>query len=538
MNTNTNTNVLPASITRDTLLQRAGRNVTPNNVTFEHRQFDGTGEYAHKPVESIQAYERAVREDYEWTERSERYDGFTRDEISVALVEVMSKFGMGLSKITKRGAMDTPSTRTVTTGIDIITGEKSTAVVPDGATSLPGFLGDNPYIEVQTDMAGTPILHATVVRRDQGELEGIFNYVRDVANAKSIYVGQIIDTAFNFLDFSDFDIKTVAQTAAVEAALQLYVINPIRYPEANRLMGISPKSSFLLEGPPGGGKTMVVSTAIKIAALEGVTVIYVDPGHGLAGFMRAHKIANRIMSAGHMVMIVMEDMEKLAAQDRAAVLEALDGGDSKDANRIIIGTTNFVEQMDRAMLREGRFNDIIHCGLPDRQAFEHLLRIALNRKNAAGEDVCYIDDDVDFDKAWCEYRTDGDDERVEMPHFKGFSFAFISGAVQNILRLAVNRRKGDIEGLKVKTEDLIGAADAKRGHFDMMALTPPKPKLGLDGAFQELVEQGIEEHVSDMTDYGYIRDNVYDVVRDVLSETSVALENDQTDDTYTGMLRP
>jgi SpoVK/Ycf46/Vps4 family AAA+-type ATPase len=214
-------------------------------------------------------------------------------------------------------------------------------------------------------------------------------------------------------------------------------------------------------------------------------------------------------------------MEKLAEQDRAAILEALDGADAKDARRIIIGTTNFIEQMDRAMIREGRFNDVVHCGLPDRQAFEQMLRIALVR-NIDGKEVSFIGDHVDFDAAWCEINPDG----TEVPHFQGFSFAFISGAVQNILRSYVVRNKGNISNLKVSTEDLIVAADGKREHFALMGMEPPPQPKQLDDLLDAMFRAAVSEEQSDLTDYSEINSRTWDTVKDLIDDTRVNLETE------------
>lgn len=527
-----NTAAIPTIITTRDLYERAGANATPNNVTFEHRQFDGTPQYRENPIGSIDAYDRAVREDYEWIERTETYTGFTKDEISVALAEVMGRFGEGLSKITRRGAFDRPSTRTVTTGIDIRTGEKSTAVVAEGAVNIPGFLGDNPWIAVGlAGRDGTPVLQATVVRCDQSKLEGLFQLVRDWANSNSIYVNQAIDTGFNFLDFSAFDIRSVAQTVAVQTALKLHVLNPMRCGapgKINSKLGISTKSGLLFYGPPGGGKTMIVTLGIKMFLMERIgTVIVVDPSHGVDGFKRAHQIATRMMSAGHMVMVVMEDMEMLAANDRAGILDILDGSEVKSARRIILGTTNFVEKIDRAMIRPGRFDDVVHCDLPDRQAFEHLLRIMLERE-VDGELVSLLDEDVDFDAAWRGQPMGPDGEYLEdadpVSYFEGFSFAFISGAVENILRSAALDlgADGDVNNITVTTRHLQAAALSKRDHHNMMSLTPVTEPPTLDAVFSRLVAEGNEVEIN----YGEIEGTVDSVVEHRMNGAHIKLETE------------
>jgi hypothetical protein len=240
---------------------------------------------------------------------------------------------------------------------------------------------------------------------------------------------------------------------------------------------------------------MTVTLCEYIAMAKGGAVIHVDPSLGVDGLERANQMADRLLQAGHHVMITFEDMEKLAHQSRAKVLEILDGGGSKTTRRIIVGTTNFIEQIDRAMLRPGRFDAVLHCGLPDRKAFEHLVRVLI-----AADDL----GEIDWDEAF--------------PAFEGYSYATIANAVSIIVRSAiVSNRGSELTTLNICTADLITAAEMVRDHHDLLNEDVVNNVITLDSVFRSTVAGEVEgivsayvENFGDYTDYDAISQIVQD----------------------------
>lgn len=493
---NTNTITMPAKISRETLVAKAGSNVPPERVKFSAPVFDGTKGHAHTPIESIEAYKDAVISTFEAVERIEKFPGFTYDELAVALDEVLNLSSEGVPQIIATNPMDTPSSRRVPVGYDMRTGEMQHRIVPMGAMSLPGFrnLGKkNPaWIKVGVTGDGLPYLNATIIRGDQGALEGVFAYIRDYASLHSIYLGQIIDVNFEFMNLTRFKPENVALTSKIEKALQLYVESP--FTDRDRLdeRSQSPKTGIMLEGPPGGGKTMTVTLCEYIAIAKGGAVIHVDPSLGVDGLERANTMADRLLQAGHTVMITFEDMEKLAQQSRAKVLEILDGGGSKTTRRIIVGTTNFIEQIDRAMLRPGRFDAVLHCGLPDLQAFEHLCKVLIAERDLG---------EIDYAEAF--------------PHFDGYSYATIANAVSIIIRSAIVSNRGqDIDdGLNISTADLITAAEMVRDHHDLLCESPVVESTTIDSMFRDLAWEAAKEFE---VDYDAVRAEAYSAADSVV----------------------
>ena len=296
--------------------------------------------------------------------------------------------------------------------------------------------------------------------------------------------------------------ENVAMTDQMSSVMRLLILSPIRYPSALDERGMPRKSGVFLYGPPGGGKTMVKSNALYLSARLGATAIDVDPSTGIEGFAHATSMAKRLLDDGHKVVIAMEDMEKLAVRDRAKVLDLLDGTSSKQNRVIYVGTTNFIESIDRAMLRPGRFDAVVECALPDLSAFTQLVNVLIKPEDRGI---------IDYAEAF--------------PYFEGYSYAFIANAVQLIIRAAIDRAKGDLDEMSVNTQDLIDAAMSVRGHHELMQeqvkVEPPK----LEALYREISNQAIEDYLennsvmteNDNTDYD-------EIVGDVLEELLAAAE--------------
>lgn len=485
MNTNT------TNRTYADLIAEAGSNVPKEKV-----RFDQQSELALLPKKfagniraSIEWLEGIEREFFECTERTEAFPNMSRNELAVALDRVLHT--MGVPRTVSWPGHGTPTSRRISLGFDWASGDERFANVPDGFVSLPGFAPIPQYkaeacVRVIGDSTGAHLV-ANVLRLDEAALEGVFSLVRKQANRDTIYAGQVVDVYGNFINMTKFKPQNVALTEEAQLAVDIYVrqqlINSEQLDDANQ----SPKTSILFEGPPGGGKTMTVSLSEYLVAAKGGCVVHVDPDHGLEGLDQAMAMSQRLLEAGHTVLIATEDIEKLMPSERSRgkVLELLDGAGTKTARRIVIGTTNFLERLDRAMLRPGRFDAIVHCGLPDLKAFTHLVKVLLPAE--------YIGD-VDWERAF--------------PPFEGYSYASIANAVSRVIRIAIAR--GD-EQIKVSTDDLIAAAEMQRRHHDILNEEVEKDEPTLDNVFRQMRDEGVNEVVTtvidechDYTDYDAI----------------------------------
>jgi len=170
-------------------------------------------------------------------------------------------------------------------------------------------------------------------------------------------------------------------------------------------------------------------------------------------------------------------------------LEILDGADTKRQRRIVVGTTNFLETMETATIRAGRFSTVVDCGLPDRQAFEQVIRLCVKEE--------FLDDDIDFDAAF--------------PAYSSYTYAFIANAVTAMMLNAIKRFGGDLSEFHVTTEDLIAAGVSQADHFALMAHEPTKPIPTMDAAYRQVLGGLAEEVAEQVADVVHVETD-YDVV--------------------------
>jgi AAA+ superfamily predicted ATPase len=191
----------------------------------------------------------------------------------------------------------------------------------------------------------------------------------------------------------------------------------MRNPSEGRAYGVEPTRGILLHGPPGTGKTMF---AKAVAGEFGAAFIPVSAsqlkskwvGETEANIKAVFDLARQNAGGvsgrgGGGVVIFIDELDAIAASrdgsnvqghERGAVtalLEQMDGIQGKDRAPLVIAATNYVEILDAAILRPGRFDRKILVGLPDVSAREAMLRKNLESR----KDV--LDAGVDL-KAWAQ----------------------------------------------------------------------------------------------------------------------------------------
>lgn len=126
-------------------------------------------------------------------------------------------------------------------------------------------------------------------------------------------------------------------------------------------MGIPHRRGYLLEGPPGNGKSSLVHV---LASELGVNVNVVN----LAGVVSDELLARCMGNVPKGNIVLLEDVdaafhgrESKRSITFAGFLNALDGMMSQEG-RILIMTTNHKEQLDPALIRPGRVDVVEHVG--------------------------------------------------------------------------------------------------------------------------------------------------------------------------------
>jgi proteasome regulatory subunit len=175
------------------------------------------------------------------------------------------------------------------------------------------------------------------------------------------------------------------QIVEIREAVEL----PLKKPELFDRIGIEPPKGVLLHGPPGTGKTLLARAVahetnayfLRVVGSELVQK-YIGEGARLVRelFELAKKKSPTIIFIDEIDAVGASRTEATTSGDREVqrtlmqLLAGMDGFDRRGDVKII-GATNRIDILDRALLRPGRFDRIIEIPLPDIQGRLAILNV-------------------------------------------------------------------------------------------------------------------------------------------------------------------
>ncbi|QIK78557.1 CDC48 family AAA ATPase [Sphingomonas piscis] len=163
---------------------------------------------------------------------------------------------------------------------------------------------------------------------------------------------------------------------------------PLKHPEAFRRIGIRPAKGFLLYGPPGTGKTLLAKAAaresqanfIATKSSDLLSKWYGESEQQIARlFARARQVAPTIIFFDELDSLVPArggGLGEPQVTERVVntILAEMDGLEELQ-NVVVIGATNRPNLIDPALLRPGRFDELIYVGTPDTAGRRRILAI-------------------------------------------------------------------------------------------------------------------------------------------------------------------
>lgn len=422
-----------------------GQVVGDNSLTFAGEQFilpsvmEGNVEGA---IEYLEDWKEQQETEFSFS-RSYRYrpwDGAAAFER--AMLRVFGTSGTGKATYSFFGK-NPPEYRTIPTG------PATTMQVPWGRVA---FSPINATFDLNgdTDAEYGIIfqLSVTAPRRHRRRIEGFFTVVEDELKRGSIYKGRAITSdprEPQFLDTSVVDASKVIYKQEVRTQLEVNMWAPLRYAAAFRENKVPLRRAVLVEGPNGTGKTLAGLLTAQIAEENGWTFILVRAGDDP---LEALKTARVYAPA----VVWTEDLDVIAsadgnASDRAKiskVLDVLDGLQGKGSEVMAGFTTNFVDKLDKGVLRPGRLDAVIHIAELDAAGYEQLVRALIS--------PALLHKAVDMEAV-----TDA---------YKGFLPAFAAEATLRAVRYSIARNGG--KAGQITTSDLTDAAHGMKDHLDLM----------------------------------------------------------------------
>jgi transitional endoplasmic reticulum ATPase len=174
---------------------------------------------------------------------------------------------------------------------------------------------------------------------------------------------------------------------------------PLKDPDAFRRLGIRPAKGFLLYGPPGTGKTLLAKAVAREAQANFIATKssdllskwYGESEQQIARlFARARQVAPCVIFIDELDSLVPArggGLGEPQVTERVVntILAEMDGLEELQSV-VVIGATNRPNLIDPALLRPGRFDELIYVSVPDEAGRRRILRIQ-TAKMPLAEDV-------------------------------------------------------------------------------------------------------------------------------------------------------
>ena len=163
---------------------------------------------------------------------------------------------------------------------------------------------------------------------------------------------------------------------------------PLKLPAAFRRLGIRPARGFLLYGPPGTGKTLLAKAVAREAEANFISMKssdllskwYGESEQQIARlFQRARAVAPCILFIDEIDSLVpargsSQGEPEVTGRVVNTILAEMDGLEELQSV-VVIGATNRPTLVDPALLRPGRFDELVYVGTPDKDGRERILKI-------------------------------------------------------------------------------------------------------------------------------------------------------------------
>ncbi|MGN6269415.1 MAG: CDC48 family AAA ATPase [Sphingomonas sp.] len=173
---------------------------------------------------------------------------------------------------------------------------------------------------------------------------------------------------------------------------------PLKDPDAFRRLGIRPAKGFLLYGPPGTGKTLLAKAVAREAEANFIATKssdllskwYGESEQQIARlFARARQVAPTVIFIDELDSLVPArggGLGEPQVTERVVntILAEMDGLEELQSV-VVIGATNRPNLVDPALLRPGRFDELIYVGVPGAEGRRRILAIQTQKMPLAAD---------------------------------------------------------------------------------------------------------------------------------------------------------
>ncbi|HWR11653.1 MAG TPA: CDC48 family AAA ATPase [Rectinemataceae bacterium] len=204
-----------------------------------------------------------------------------------------------------------------------------------------------------------------------------------------------------FVESPNVHWEDVGGLSALKQRLVEAVEWPLKYPELFEKGGVTPPKGILLAGPPGCGKTLIAKaiateSQTNFISIKGPALISKWVGESEKGIREIFRKARQAAPC----IIFFDEIDALVATRGAGTADShvserilsqfLAEFDGIDELRgvLVLGATNRKDMLDSAVLRPGRFDDIIEMIMPNEKEREEIFAVHLRQKPLAKDIHC------------------------------------------------------------------------------------------------------------------------------------------------------
>ncbi len=245
--------------------------------------------------------------------------------------------------------------------------------------------------------------------RDLRPGDAVLAEQKNLAVVKKIYANKKFDVErFVIIEKPQVGWDHIGGLKEQEKEIKEVVELPLKQPEIFKKVGIQPPKGILLYGPPGTGKTLL---AKAVAASTNSTFIQVVGSELVQKFIgEGAKLAKEIFNLARErapSIVFIDELDAIAAtrldigtsgerevqRTFMQILSEIDGFKPL-GNVKIIGCTNRIDILDRAILRPGRLDRLINVPLPDAEARKEIFKIHTTEMSLKKIDIDRIIDEM------------------------------------------------------------------------------------------------------------------------------------------------